>query len=350
MKQTSSEPEIEDSSRVVGLRSKHLDYYLELAKTAEAEVRGPEQAHWYKTLDAEYDNLVSAFEWSAEQKDEDASLTLAMAIFRAWYKRGNDWPAREYLERALALEGPASGTRARASRYLGLVVWEQGHPGSHELVRTSLDIAREAGDLKEISSSLRTLGMRYLHEEGGFEASMALAEDALETAKRSGDESAIADAMWQVANKVRLGSDTTRANHLHEDALATYRKLGDKELIAWMLYGLAWSESDIDRALSYGEESLAIGRELENDVLIICAIDVIGWLKRRAGDLDEAREIFQAGLEEFQHPGIKWPIWWAVSWMLYDIGQIDLMQGNYDQVRVLGQKSLEITRPGIGSR
>lgn len=344
MKQTSSGPGTEDPSRVVGLRSKHLDYYLELAKTAEAEVRGPEQAHWYKTLDAEYDNLVSAFEWSAEQKDENAALTLALAIYLAWYKRGDEWPAREYLERALALEGPPSGIRARASRYLGSIVWGQGQPGSHQLVRTSLDIAREGGDLKEISASLKTLGMRYLHEEGGFEASVALAEDALETAKRSGDESTIADAMWLVADKVRLGSDTTRANELREDALATYRKLGDKELIAWMLYGLAWTEPDIDRALSYGEESLAIGRELENDVLIICVIDVIGWLKWRAGDLDGAREIFQAGLEEFQHPGIKWPIWWAVSWMLNDIGQIDLVQGNYDQVLALGEKALEISR------
>jgi len=69
---------LDTSGEMVPLRDAHAHYYLGLAETALAELRGPEREAWLASLEQEQDNLRSAQRWVAEGGDPDAALRLGL--------------------------------------------------------------------------------------------------------------------------------------------------------------------------------------------------------------------------------------------------------------------------------
>src|SRR5262249_20929272 len=83
------------TGELAAARSRHRDWFLQLAEQPDVAVYGPEQSAWVARLDADYDNLRAALAWCQEQADADpggaaaeVGLRLADALFWFWRRRG----------------------------------------------------------------------------------------------------------------------------------------------------------------------------------------------------------------------------------------------------------------------
>ncbi|GAA4199235.1 BTAD domain-containing putative transcriptional regulator [Microbispora amethystogenes] len=94
------------------IRRRHRDHYLALAERAAPLLRGPEQRHTLRLLDAEAANLRAALDHCLADSDAAAALRLTGALAWHWFLRGRLTEARRSLQAALSLaeDGTAAGT------------------------------------------------------------------------------------------------------------------------------------------------------------------------------------------------------------------------------------------------
>ena len=67
------------------LRERHYDAYLQLFRTADSRLRGPESAAWLARLEPEADNLRAALQWALDEGryTDMAWLLMAVAVVSA---------------------------------------------------------------------------------------------------------------------------------------------------------------------------------------------------------------------------------------------------------------------------
>ena len=70
---------LDESGAAEQLRRRHADYFLRVAERAEPMLRGPGQAAWLRTLEADRDNLSTAMDW-AFRCDPDMAARFASAL------------------------------------------------------------------------------------------------------------------------------------------------------------------------------------------------------------------------------------------------------------------------------
>ncbi|MEO7802909.1 MAG: tetratricopeptide repeat protein, partial [Actinomycetota bacterium] len=331
------------SPRVEDLRDRHLEYYADLAERGDAELYGPDVAAWHRLLDSEFDNVTQALERAVETGQELAALRLANIIYWVTSWRGDSTAAGPWLEKALAVGSTASGPRAQALLDLGAVASGDldDRQRGYQLAQEALLVAREAGDKKFEAYALRRLGGQYAHEVGGPEAATGILEQSLEVARQTGNEHEVAHSLYLLAwRKWREDPEGFRRDY--QTTLDIYRRVGDIWSAGWIVYGMAWGEPDPIKAQDLAEEALKIARELEDQVMIICVLDMMGWLAHGRGEYSTALETFETTLEEFRRPGRKWPLWWAVTWQLASASSIEVLKGELEKAKARDEESLQI--------
>jgi non-specific serine/threonine protein kinase len=112
-------------------RARHFEFFSNMARHADSELRGAQQSRWLATLDLEHGNLTAAHDWvmSAPGRRGDA-MAFAVALRWYWRCRSRYVEARTWLAAAIAVAPRArKGERARALVALsqieqGLGSWE----------------------------------------------------------------------------------------------------------------------------------------------------------------------------------------------------------------------------------
>jgi predicted ATPase len=142
-------------------------------------------------------------------------------------------------------------------------------------------------------------------------------------------------AFWQ--------SDYPGARAALEEALATFREIGDKEGIARALTDLsdvARAVGDYDKAIVLGSQSLDINRELGDRHGTVVALVMLGWAEVRPGHYTRAAEYLEEALSlARQMAGPN-----RVALVLGALGEAMLRQGRYDRAISLLEESLALRR------
>ncbi|MGW4799472.1 ATP-binding protein [Nonomuraea sp. NPDC004297] len=113
-----------------GLRRRHRDFYLRLARRGDAAWLGPDQVSWNDRTTAEHDNLRTALDHSLSAPGDHVALELAAALWFFWYPCGFLREGQHYLERALALDTEPGTVRNRALWVCSLTLMVQGDPSA----------------------------------------------------------------------------------------------------------------------------------------------------------------------------------------------------------------------------
>ena len=71
------------SGEVDLIRQRHHGAYLQLFRTGDGHLRGPESAKWFARLEAEQDNLRAALQWALDELRYEGAAWLVVAV--AWY-------------------------------------------------------------------------------------------------------------------------------------------------------------------------------------------------------------------------------------------------------------------------
>ena len=286
------------------LEERHGRYYLALAERAEAELLTTSgEAHWLPRLDAETENLRAALDW-AVRKEPRLALQLGAALTGYWSIRGRFKEGRAWIEAALAAASDAPlGDRARARRaYVFLLETIGGLPdwdGSEEEARAhavkALDMSREAGDAAGVAEALLGVAEFDVADSLPQRRRRALADQALELARRAGDDRIAARALTQRALAVApVGGESELG-----EAVAALRKIGSSRELMWLYSNSAYNAIKQARPEHAGPllaHALRLARELGDRSALAFVVGNAGLAALFMDDLERAHGAFDEQL------------------------------------------------------
>ncbi|MEU1668747.1 BTAD domain-containing putative transcriptional regulator [Streptomyces sparsogenes] len=249
-------------------RGAHARCYLELARTADPQLRGAGQLEWLRVLAAEHDNLLAALRGAVEAPDPDpvTALHLLAAASTYLWIRGASASVAPYAITLLDAVGdtPPEGLGEEyaicvllaASGAVGRPLWRR-HRAAAEQALAAAWPGDRAG---RYPAALLLWLMRSASEadpRGAF---------TLVSSQRDCPEPWARAVAWYVSGFGSLGEGDAEAG---ERALATaaegFRALGDRwgtALALDVLAGLAGGRGDRARAIALTDEALALTGEL----------------------------------------------------------------------------------------
>jgi predicted ATPase len=281
---------------------RHMHYFLELAESAEPELRGSRQGDCLDRLEADHDNLRAALSRSRSLPDEsESSVRLASALYLFWEKRGFLAEGREQLSLALtANSNKASVYRAKALNVSAILAYRQAEFGlARSLHHEALRIRRELADRPGIASSLSNLGVIAL-EQGDLVEAREYFEESLLLSREVGHRWGEALCLHHLGNVALNEGAYDVARGLFERSLDLSRDLGDISLVAHLLGKLsivAYQQRDFQIAKTLGEERLAILRDLGDRFTIADALCLLAVAYSGSKQFEEARSLHNESLE-----------------------------------------------------
>jgi predicted ATPase/DNA-binding CsgD family transcriptional regulator len=214
----------------VGLRDRHLAYFVALAERSEPQLRGPDQAAWLRRLAAEQADIRAALAWAQEAHRDESMLRLAAALKRRfWYDAGGLGEGLRWLEASLAVASDApAALRVKAQQRAAWIVWEVGDGDrSQEFFEASLAAADDNDHLSRIEA-LIGLSYRALGTGGPeLDAAAERMAEAIEHARHDGTPGVLVEPLTAEGHLAVARGDVAQARAHFEEALDLAREAGD---------------------------------------------------------------------------------------------------------------------------
>jgi predicted ATPase len=238
------------------------DYLCAFAAEAGPRLAGPDNREWAARVDDELADLRSMTRWAITADDARTAIRMTAPLFTYWWSRGLLAQQSDAAEQVAALPSAAALPPDAAA----LLLWARGMfriargdlAGADPLLRRLVAASAEIGDVRLRAHALAGLGL----------ATSAAATD--------------------------------EARGLLDDAVATFRRLGDRWGLAFALSTrgqVALQQGDAAAATALHREALAATEQIGNDFLRAQLLDLLGLDAMAAGDLAEARSRFAAAAE-----------------------------------------------------
>ena len=276
------------------IRTRHLQYFLQLSEQAEPALRGPTQIEWMSRLNDERDNIRAALEW-ADKTDLEAGLYLSSRLIIFWeifdIREGAHW-LEEFTQKT---ESRAySHARAKALCALGQSKnWLERLTEAHSAAQESLDLYRVCGDkygeidallllaaivdpskavelsqqaltlAESINDKWRTAQSLFVSSWGRYER-YSYIEKALTLFQVVGDLRYMGECLAELGRLRMLNNDIESAENLLSKAMVVFRKLDIKSEISGLLGGygrIAAIKGNYEQAYTYLKEDAVVAEE-----------------------------------------------------------------------------------------
>jgi predicted ATPase/DNA-binding XRE family transcriptional regulator len=327
------------------LRDRHLEYFLNLAETAEPYITGPEQVEWLPLLDADYDNFRFALESSLSNDMAEPALNLCKAlawywVIRCYWLEGMHWTIRALEKHAKQESKNEKIARARALCCLASLEAQLGNSSKQILApaKLSLSLSLETSDKKDIAIARYYVGIGIAYGEEDDEQAIVLMEQSF----AEFDE--LHEPFWQARVFLFLNVLFSKQGKrtfadLYKTGIELARKAGERLTLAdalWMHAEWLLRNNRLNEARENAEESdrLYIMIGSENTSLNSSIFAEIAWLE---GDTQKARSLYMELYERFSLLGDKWwmPVWSAYLGRLsMELGDLPEAQGYLEQALV----------------
>jgi len=283
---------------------RHAEYYAALAEEAErmGSGQGSREAH----LEWESANGRAALHWAYERGEVTLGLRLATWFGSFWIRRGQMSEGNLWLERMLALDeargaqAASPAVRSRALYYASSLTMHLGRRDrALALAEEALALAERTGDQSNISNALALLGSFALAGGAEDEATTYFTESyvAAKRAKDAGDTHQISLALLNLGELARKRGDVARATEFLEEALADVRAIDMTWGIAnilTLLGHLARQQQDYELAKVRYRESLALYHRLGNATYIAWCLEGIAAVACAEGRYERATRLCAA--------------------------------------------------------
>ncbi|MEJ2758685.1 MAG: hypothetical protein P8046_09420, partial [Anaerolineales bacterium] len=283
-----------------GVRTRHLNYFLQLSSQAELALNGSSQVEWDEHLNKEYDNIRTALDW-AEKTNIEAGMFIAGRLWRFWedfdLREGEDWLAS-------FLENPASNAfpiaRAKALFAYGII--------SH-----------------------LTLQKPALRKT---------AEECLAIYSAAGDKQGEIDGLLLLGRFMWISQKFERADELYQQALHMAEELGDKWRMASVFTHLGWmNNKNLLQLTRYWNEAIALSREIGDLRGLIDQLEALGHAEVLHGDFESA----QRHLDEAYQLSKKLKSRRGLGKIMRSLSLIETHNSNYKKANLFLDKALNIT-------
>jgi predicted ATPase/class 3 adenylate cyclase/Tfp pilus assembly protein PilF len=336
---------LSEAGEIEEARNRHLEYFMHLAEAAEPELLRSKQVGWLKRLEDDFDNFRAALEWSQgdpaplrSEKTLEKGLRLGSAIWRFCLRHGYAHEFDERLSQLLAHPGAASRTPARAKALTALsilCVWQTNYARARALAEESLALHQELGDPQGEAASLSALGNAARLQDDAVWPSHFLKSLALSRSLK--DHSGLSEVLILFGYNL-TSKEPEQAQAYLEEGLALARERGDVISMAGALDylgALALRQGNLPQARLWLEESLAIQRPLGAPGYVN-TLGYLGQLARYEGHPAQARVYCEEALSMSQNAGMTS----IFLWSLIDLGHIALQEGQWEETQTLFVKAL----------
>ena len=328
---------LDETGRLPEVMARFLAYYAELAARAESGLRSREQRSWLDRLDADRPNLREAIRLGCRHDPK-----LAQRIFAG---TNNFWSHRGYVEEGCELGEAAvqaGGSRAEPRALVGLA--EQMYDIDSARGRAAVETAAaRAGALEpELEARLDLLRAAYGHDAKEPGRGREAAARALRAAVRLGrqDLEVLAQA-WLCKADMEEGrlADSRAAG---ERAAALAKSLGDGYLLGFaldQLGHLALKEGDLESATAHHRASLKSWQDIDTPGGIQHALMNLALLALEGGDGSGARRTFEQSYALAQRSGDRLSLIGA----LHGLGQAAAMAGDAGETELRFGSALKLS-------
>jgi predicted ATPase/class 3 adenylate cyclase len=322
-------------------RTRHRDWFLDVAERTEPLLQGPTQAEGLDALAAEHGNLNAAIEWSLGNNEPETALRMAAALWWYWYLRGHFREGARWSQEALAHATAPTSVRARALTGAGLLAYAQGdfaRLGSYG--EEGLGLARELGEPLYAAYCQILLSLDALLR-GHYDRAEALARESQDWLQAIEHAWGLATAGLVLAEVARLRGQWAQSLGTYERSLVLFREVGDIWGIAMAQRGLGFlarAEGDYERAAALHEEGLAMAQRLGDKAGIAYATMHLALDAMRTGDYARAEERLREALGLIREIGDRN----GLAYALYYLGLVVAYQGRNDEAQVLLDESLAV--------
>jgi predicted ATPase len=269
----------EESGEAEELRRRHAEYFAELVERADPQLRkGGLQRRWVDRIDAEYDNLREAVQWSLASAP-DLALRIGGNIGFFFWLRGHFGEARGWLDEALARSDAESlRLRAKAVEAASLLAERDGDVDA--TARHSAQcfaLYSELGDDFGIASALRELA-KATAAAGDKARTKELLEELVSHAERVGDHWNHAVALNNLGSLAYTEGDWERTIELCSQSRTSRIGQGDRWGAALTLSNIAAAEYRLGRrSESVRDYRQALRESVDVGSLTVAHVALEGW-------------------------------------------------------------------------
>jgi len=251
---------LEASGDAAAVHARHAAQVAALVAAAEPHLITAARPAWLARLHAELDNIRHALAWT-RAADPELHLRLTGRLCWFWFSTGYWSEGRRWAEDALALPAAAAPTPARAATAFAAAVIAtlQAQPTRAEAwLAEALAIATAHGDARLVAYANAYLGMALIQQR-----------------RADGEAPSLAATAWFRAHDDRYGL----------------------RLALLMLGSLYTAQADFARAVPVLEEAVAVARGFGLARERGIAIQMLGWVTLRQGELARAGALVLESLE-----------------------------------------------------
>lgn len=287
---------------------RHRDWYLGLAEQAEQELTGKHQGAWLDRLEAEYENVRAALNWSLEQQEGEEAARIVVSLWPFWVLRGYLSEGLEWLERTLAVLPDRTTLRAKVLWATGIITGRLGNATrATSLLEESLDIWRLRGEKQGMASVLQSMGVGALLL-GDYERARLCYEECLPLVREAGDTQRTALILSGLGLTLFYQGTLERARALCEESLALFKEIGDLRGMAAVLTNqgmLSLEQHDYEQATRLCEESLALRRSVGDKGGSAHTLTILGRVALSQSNDQQASAYYQESLRLREVTGEK---------------------------------------------
>ncbi len=321
------------------VQGRHVQYFLRLAQQIEPRLLGSEQQQGLDELETEHANLLAALVWAAEHDPEHA-LKLSNALGWFWERRGYLAEGREWFKRAAA-QSPARLAEFRGEAYVHagrLACWQGDYEHAVALTEKGMRLCKQSGNQRWLGMALNNLGAVAAYR-GELAQGVPLLDESLSIGKDLADNDLVWRSLADLGVAALLQGDYERARDLVEQSLLTMRQCGDEEggMVVRVLGNVEFALGNIEKATSYYEETLAIGRKLAHKRAVAAALEGLGKIAFDRGDYTRARALYEEALQVVDELGQKSE--YAIT-LGINLAELAAEERKFDEARRLCMASL----------
>jgi diguanylate cyclase (GGDEF)-like protein len=295
------------------VRARHCQAYSrygdQLTRSSPREL----QPGSYQAIRLEWQNFLSAWDWSISSDSEEQSLALLHTLAAAFRLQGNYQEALHIL--ALAKEKISVSTPEVEPR----------HPSAAQLLG---ELAMQSGE--------------FAYLLGWYQSSYQLLQEAVATFKNCGNPSKSAQALLLLSR-----TDAALNNQQHHDhvqaGLKIYQQLEDLAGLSdsYNRLGiLAANETAYETAHGYFHQALAAATSLDDRYRVARCLNNLGQLAYYQGDMATARQHLTASLELARSLDIPY----LTASVLDSLGKLSNREANFPHAASYLREALQIAR------
>ena len=267
------------SGHAVAIFQRHAEYYAGLAERAMGEYSSPNHTTWFARVQAEQDNLRSAFVWSIENDRTTIALRLVGALREYWRNYLFQREGLHWALSALAHAGesqPALRANALLAAGSHAIDLEQIEDGNAYL-DAAIELFTQLGDRNNAARSIALRGFSGAETPDDIRRGIDLALESLEVVRSSNDLGGMTEIYNLLGELARMGQDFDMAEHYYRECLGLAEESGERLRVAMQytnLGTLAYQKKEYDLAATLTKRGLRIF--LEMGVLVAVCYDIAG--------------------------------------------------------------------------